>query len=64
MRIEIDRDVCIGSAQCALTAPGVFTQDEDGLSEVLPGRVDGGGDPRLREAVRTCPVRAISVSEG
>ncbi|GAQ52588.1 ferredoxin [Streptomyces acidiscabies] len=63
MRIEIDRDVCIGSAQCALTAPGVFTQDEDGFSEVLPGREDGGGDPLLREAVRTCPVRAISISE-
>lgn len=64
MRIEIDKDICIGAAQCALTAPDVFAQDEDGISELLPGREDGGGDPLLREAARACPVRAITISEG
>lgn len=64
MRIEIDKDICIGAAQCALTAPGVFTQDDDGFIELLPGREDGGGDPMLREAARACPVGAISISEG
>ncbi|MET9799440.1 ferredoxin [Streptomyces sp. NPDC006368] len=63
MRITINRDACIGAGQCALTAPGVFTQDDDGFSEVLPGREDGGGDPLLREAARSCPVSAISVAE-
>jgi ferredoxin len=64
MRIEIDKDVCIGAAQCALTAPSVFTQDDDGFSELLPGREDGNSAPLLREAARACPVRAISISEG
>ncbi|WP_328491549.1 ferredoxin [Streptomyces sp. NBC_00414] len=59
--IEIDRDVCIGAGQCALTAPGVFTQDDDGFSTLLPGREDGGG-PLVREAARACPVSAITVS--
>ena len=27
LRIAIDKDVCIGAGQCALNAPGVFTQD-------------------------------------
>jgi ferredoxin len=63
MRIDIDRDVCIGAGQCALAAPGVFIQDDDGLSTVLPGREDGGGDPMVREAARACPVSAIGVSE-
>ncbi|MGI5142037.1 ferredoxin [Streptomyces sp. CA-106110] len=63
MSISIDRDVCIGAGQCALTAPGVFTQDDDGYSELLPGKADGGGDPLVREAVRACPVGAITVSE-
>ncbi|MFI0259340.1 ferredoxin [Streptomyces sp. NPDC017056] len=62
MKIDIDTSVCIGSGQCALTAPGVFTQDDDGLSALLPGREDGAGDPLVREAARACPVRAISVS--
>ncbi|MEU1596917.1 ferredoxin [Streptomyces sp. NPDC005708] len=63
MSISIDRDVCIGAGQCALTAPGVFTQDDDGYSELLPGKADGGGDPLVREAARACPVGAITVSE-
>ncbi|MFE9172990.1 ferredoxin [Streptomyces kebangsaanensis] len=63
MRIRIDKDRCIGAGQCALTAPGVFTQDDDGFSTLLPGREDGGGDPLVGEAARACPVGAITVSE-
>lgn len=61
--ITIDSDVCIGAGQCVLTAPGVFTQDDDGYSELLPGKEDGGGDPLVREAARACPVSAITVHE-
>ncbi|MFG2752929.1 ferredoxin [Streptomyces xanthophaeus] len=61
MRIDIDTGVCIGAGQCALTAPEVFTQDDDGLGEVLPGRADGGASALVREAARACPVSAISV---
>lgn len=64
MVIHVEKDRCVGAGMCALTAPGVFTQDDDGLSEVLPGRQDGGGDPLVREAARACPVQAISVEEG
>ncbi|ELS58635.1 putative Ferredoxin [Streptomyces viridochromogenes Tue57] len=63
MRIGIDHDLCIGAGQCALAAPTVFTQDDDGFSALLPGREDGGGDPMVREAARACPVSAITVSE-
>jgi ferredoxin len=63
MHIDIDTDACIGAGQCALAAPGVFTQDDDGYSTLLPGREDGGGDPMVREAARACPVSAITVSE-
>ncbi|MCM1966011.1 ferredoxin [Streptomyces sp. NBC_00347] len=63
-RVSVDTDVCIGAGQCALTAPGVFTQDEDGFGAVLPGREDGGGSPLLREAARACPVSAVRVEEG
>ncbi|MEU5807963.1 ferredoxin [Streptomyces sp. NPDC047718] len=59
----IDTSVCIGAGQCALTAPDVFTQDDDGFGQVLPGREDGIGSPLLREAVRACPVSAVVLRE-
>jgi ferredoxin len=62
MHIDIDKDVCIGAGQCALTAPDVFTQDDEGYSTLLPGGEDGGS-PLLREAARACPVGALTVSE-
>ncbi|MFI8436018.1 ferredoxin [Streptomyces sp. NPDC079020] len=62
-RISIDTDVCIGAGQCALTAPNLFTQDDDGYSELLPGAEDGDTvDPLAGEAARVCPVRAITVA--
>ncbi|WP_406368690.1 ferredoxin [Streptomyces sp. NBC_01546] len=63
MHIDIDTGVCIGAGQCALAAPGVFTQDDDGFGELLPGREDGAGSALVREAARACPVSAISVRE-
>ncbi|GGX87962.1 ferredoxin [Streptomyces minutiscleroticus] len=60
--IDIDKDRCIGAGQCVLTAPDVFTQDDDGLSGLLPG-AEGGADGALaREAARSCPVGAITVA--
>lgn len=53
----------MGSGMCALTVPDVFTQDDDGLSEVLPGREDGAGEPLVHDAVRTCPVQAITLED-
>ncbi|BDM71197.1 ferredoxin [Streptomyces nigrescens] len=63
MRITIDQDVCIGAGQCALTAPAVFDQDDDGFGLVRSGREDGAGDPLVREAARACPVQAITITD-
>jgi ferredoxin len=62
-RVAIDGDNCIGSGECALTAPAVFALGDDGLGEVLPGKEDETGDPLVREAARACPVQAILLDE-
>ncbi|MFJ9630114.1 ferredoxin [Streptomyces sp. NPDC091280] len=62
MEISIATDRCIGAALCALTAPAVFTQDDDGVSRLLPGGTDGAHGPSAHEAARACPVQAITVN--
>ncbi|MET9296132.1 ferredoxin [Streptomyces sp. NPDC003077] len=67
MNIDIDRGLCIGSGQCVLNAPEVFTQDDDGLSALLPEGTRTTGhsdDPLAREAAHACPVQAITVTDG
>jgi ferredoxin len=61
MGIEIDADRCIGSAMCTRTAPEVFTQDDDGVVELLPGGGARADDPLVREAALACPVQAIGL---
>ncbi|MFE0732315.1 ferredoxin [Streptomyces antibioticus] len=63
LRIDIDHHTCIGSGQCALTAPGVFTQDDDGYSALLPGAAERAPRERVTEAALSCPVQAIAVTD-
>jgi len=72
MRIEFDRDTCIGMFQCVAEWGDGFERDEDAGKAVL---VDGEeveedvfareipGDAELdaKFAARTCPVDAITV---
>lgn len=62
MRVETDKDTCVGAGQCALTAPEIFDSDEDGLVELLrqPGESERDA---VHEAVELCPARAIAVHE-
>jgi ferredoxin len=58
--ITIDRECCIGAAQCVLAAPEVYTQDDGAIGEVIEGH--GASAERAREGARACPVQAILVS--
>ncbi|GHF46412.1 ferredoxin [Streptomyces morookaense] len=63
-RITVDRDRCIGAGQCVLAAPEVFTQDDDGLVDLLPGHEDAAGDAHVRDVPMACPVQAVTISDG
>ncbi|UCA50584.1 ferredoxin [Streptomyces sp. WA6-1-16] len=62
MQISIDHSVCIGSGQCVLTAPGRFTQDEDGYAQVLPREAGDATHQQVDQAALACPVQAITVA--
>jgi ferredoxin len=71
MRIEFDRDTCIGMFQCVSAWDG-FERDEEAGRAVLVGGEEREDDVFVREvpddaemdakfAARTCPVDAITV---
>ncbi|MEV6046143.1 ferredoxin [Streptomyces xanthochromogenes] len=64
MQISIDHHTCIGSGQCVLTAPDVFTQDDDGYSELVPEGAAAAVPHQVHEAALACPVQAITLGDG
>ena len=59
LRIRIDRDVCVGFADCIGEAPEAFKLDESGVVVfVNPESVER---ERLTRASDLCPVDAITV---
>ncbi|MCX4587521.1 ferredoxin [Streptomyces sp. NBC_01481] len=64
MQIRIDHNTCIGSGQCFLTAPGLFIQDDDGYSVLVPGGTETATRQQITEAALSCPVQAIVVADG
>jgi ferredoxin len=60
IQVTADRDVCIGSGNCVLTAPAVFDQDdEEGLVVVLTAEVAPQDADAVRQAVARCPSGAL-----
>jgi ferredoxin len=63
MRVNADRNICIGSGNCVLTAPEVFDQGEDGMVDLLDSHPGADREQIVRDAVTRCPSGAISLSE-
>ncbi|MFI0479630.1 ferredoxin [Actinomadura sp. 9N215] len=62
MKVSADRDRCIGAGHCAITAPGVFDNGDDGLVVVLTPEPEDGDRQAVDRAERLCPSRAISLT--
>lgn len=64
MKVEVDREVCVGAGMCALTAPETFDQDdEDGRVVLLDPAPPPEQHATVREAAQLCPSGAITVVE-
>jgi len=61
LKVEIDRDVCMGSGNCVFEAPGVFDLDEDSISFVVDP--SASSEDRVLAAARKCPTHAITVRQ-
>lgn len=62
MRVAVDEDLCRGHGVCCSACPEVFWLTDEGYSEVLKPDVPAALEAQAREAARSCPEHAISVS--
>ncbi|MFE2410284.1 ferredoxin [Kitasatospora sp. NPDC057904] len=61
--VRVDRDRCIGSGMCALSAPDSLALGAEGLAEPVAGYGGDGAEltAELTEAVDFCPVEALTL---
>ena len=59
LRIEIDREECVGSGRCCAMSPRVFQLDKLELAIVVDPCADS--DESILRAARECPTQAITV---
>jgi ferredoxin len=63
VKIEANRDVCIGAGNCVLAAEDVFDQDDDAIVVVLQEQPSADQETEVRNAVAQCPSGALSLVE-
>jgi len=59
MKVEVNKDACIGCGACAAICPSVFEMDDEGLSTVTVEEVAKEAEEDAKEAVESCPTSAI-----
>jgi len=61
MNIEVEKDACIGAGQCALVAPDIFDQDDDGIVLVVNDKPSADLHTSVRKAATLCPAKVIKI---
>ena len=61
MQVSVDRDRCMGSGNCVVECPEVFSQEQDGTVILLDARPPEELREKVMAAVGGCPAVCISV---
>ncbi|MGY3554768.1 ferredoxin [Williamsia sp. R60] len=61
MRLSLDRNKCVGHAQCFAADPDRFPIDDEGYSLVADQEVDPADTEAVRSGVNACPERALGL---
>jgi ferredoxin len=61
MKIHVDEDLCIGSANCVNLARGVFELNDEEIAFVTDPTA--ASPEEIREAAKACPTSAIVIEE-
>lgn len=63
MEIRIDREKCVSGGVCAMFAPRVFDQDDEGMGVVNDAAPAAELAAAVRSVVWRCPGHAITVHD-
>lgn len=61
--VRADLDTCLGYANCVVGADDYFDVDDDGVVVLLRVDVSESDRARVEEAVRSCPVSALTLED-
>lgn len=61
--LKADFGACQGYANCVDAAPDVYDIDDDGVVVLLRDHIFDQERPRIEEAVRSCPMSALSIED-
>ncbi len=59
MKIDVNKDACIGCGACAAICPDVFEMDDEGLSMAKENEVSSEFKEDVIDAIESCPTGAI-----
>lgn len=63
MKVELNKDACIGCGACAAICECCFKIDDAGISELVKDTVEGEEIELVKDAIESCPTGAISLVE-
>lgn len=59
MNVRVQRDKCVGHAQCHAVDPDLFPIDDDGYSTLESREIVPGDEQKARLGVGACPELAL-----
>jgi len=63
MKVTVDPLVCEANAICVGILPEVFELDDEDNLSILQPEVSAEREAKVRQAVRSCPKAALSITE-
>ena len=63
MQVRANLKICEGFANCVVAAPDLFDLDDEDKVIVLQADLDDAERSRVDEAIRSCPVAALTIAD-
>lgn len=60
MKVQVDKNLCIGCGACQAIEPSVFELEDDGLAKAIDTEISDSVKENVMDAIEGCPTSAIS----